>query len=147
MAGFPTPFTVDADVLTYAHEQSISNFLASGDYDNLHTGARDAVTGWLDANGTDSSLVTNPSTFKAAAVAWFLSKLFAAEKDFQKAEYYDRQFYLEMKDRRRPEISTDETGGQVARVVVLKRNGIDVKGTGARLPYRRRRPGARFGGA
>jgi len=149
MPGFPDPFTTNADVnLKYSGEQGIENYLESGnDYDDLHTGAREAVVNYIDTHGATSSLVENPSSFKRAAVCWFLSNLFAGQSDLNKADWYDKQFFLEMERRTKPLVTSteNEEGGQVGRIVVLKRGSLDARSRTISHHYRRRNPGSRFG--
>lgn len=149
MTGFPSPFTVNADVLlSKSAEQNITNFLESGnDYDDLHTAARAAIVDYLHSHGTDASLVENPDSYKSAAVNWFLSKLFAAERDFDKADWYSKQFLFEMKERTRPLISNSvaNEGGQLGKITIEKRNASDARGTGGSNHYGNRRVGRRFG--
>ncbi|MDF1666380.1 MAG: hypothetical protein P1V97_31820 [Planctomycetota bacterium] len=148
MPGFPDPFTTDDDVIEFAHEQGITNFLETGgDYTQLHAGALKAVKKKLDGRGTKPDLVENPSDFKEAAINWFLSKIFAGEKDLEKANWYADRFRFEMIDTRPKIAEVSDAGGQVGTIVVLKRGGIDARGRTVGHHYRRRRPGSRFGGA
>lgn len=140
---FPSSLITLADLQTYAHEQNVANFLEPGNnYTNLLTGSTDAVKRWLRSHGTDPDVVSNTGDYKPAAVMKFLSLVFAAQGSIERANWYHDRFRFEMADTA-PELSSGE-GGQVGRVVTIRRNAIDLRGTGSSSPYRRRRPGARF---
>lgn len=121
---WPSTLTDNTSVLKYEFVQGISRVLESGNsYTELHQGVADEIRIWLESEGgvPDADLIENTADFVPAAVNLFLAKMFRGRGNLDMAEEHNRKFIAKMKTTS-PRLSSQvESGGIVARVVLLKR--------------------------
>lgn len=119
---WPTALTTDDDLTRYGWEQGHGRLVESGESTTaLHEGAADVVGNWLEANGVPSrDDVVNTSAFRAAAANLVMSWLLRETDPTAATDY--RLEHLRLLKHTRPQLAGDEarSGGQPARIVMLK---------------------------